>query len=270
MAERQGTDQPRVEAPFSRARASDAASWKDHFSHASDEYRRSRPRYPLELFEWLASQAPDRALAWDCGTGNGQAAVGLSCCFERVVATDASAAQIAQAEAAEGVEYRVAPAEEPPLDDASVDLVTVAQALHWFDIPRFHDGARRVLKPGGIIAEWGYGIADIDPAIDPVTQYFAAVTVGPYWPPERAMVDSSYEGVPFPFERIDAPAFAMTAEWKLDRFLAYLGTWSSVSGYRKAVGTDPLPALREELAPLWGKGERVIRWPLLLRAGRRA
>ena len=112
-------------------------SWKDHFSHASDDYRRWRPGYPDELFAWLAAMAPSRAVAWDCATGSGQAAGGLAAHFARVVATDASAAQVAEAEAFGRVEYRVAPAEDSGLPDASVDLVTVAQALHWFEFERF-------------------------------------------------------------------------------------------------------------------------------------
>jgi SAM-dependent methyltransferase len=245
------------------------ATWKDHFSHASDDYRRWRPRYPDALFDWLASLAPSTDLAWDCATGNGQAAVALSTRFSKVIATDASTAQIAEAEPAAGVEYLVAPAEQSPLMDAGADLVTVAQALHWFDVERFHEEVRRVLKPGGIVAEWGYGLAYIEPPIDVVMIEFAAGTVGPYWPPERALVESAYSTIPFPFPRIDPPEFAMTAHWDVGRFLSYVGTWSSVAGYRRAHGSDPLPALFERLAPLWGDGEREVRWPLLIRVGRR-
>ncbi|HEY2773459.1 MAG TPA: class I SAM-dependent methyltransferase [Candidatus Binatia bacterium] len=244
------------------------ADWKDHFSHASDDYRRWRPRYPSELFEWLATSAPARELAWDCATGNGQAAEGLASCFAAVVATDASEAQIREAEPFDRVEYRIARAEQAPLEDGSVDVITVAQALHWFDIDRFHAEAARVLKPGGVIAEWGYGIADISTEIDRILRRFAGVTVGPYWPPERAMIDTAYAGVTFPFDTIDAPPFAMTARWSLDRFMSYLGTWSSVNGYRRSVGSDPLPEFREKLATLWGDGDREIRWPLILRVGR--
>jgi ubiquinone/menaquinone biosynthesis C-methylase UbiE len=245
------------------------ADWNDHFSHASDDYRRWRPRYPGELFSWLASLAPSKDLAWDCGTGNGQAAAALAEQFRRVVATDASAAQIAEADACDRVEFLVAPAEQSPLTDASADLVTVAQALHWFDVARFHDEVRRVLKPAGVIAEWGYGLAYIAPPIDVVVLEFAAGTVGPYWPPERALVESAYSTVPFPFERVATPEFAMTARWDLARFAAYIGTWSSVNGYRRAHGSDPVPALCQKLAPLWGDGERDVHWPLLIRVGRR-
>lgn len=244
------------------------ANWKDHFSHASDDYRRWRPRYPDELFAWLASQSPATDLALDCATGSGQAAESLAAHFTGVLATDASEAQIRQTEPHARIDYRVAPAEKIPLGDASVDLVTVAQALHWFDIDRFHLEARRVMKPGAVIAEWGYQLACVDDAIDVAVCRFSEVTVGPWWPPERAWIDTAYAGIPFPFEKIDAPAFAMTARWRLDRYIAYVGTWSSVNGYRREKGVDPLPALREELAPRWGEGERELRWPLMMRVGR--
>jgi SAM-dependent methyltransferase len=242
--------------------------FKDHFSHGSEDYRRWRPRYPRELFAWLARESPSTRLAWDNATGNGQAAVGLAEFFDRVAATDASAAQVAAAEPHVRITYEVAPAEASPLDGGSVDLVTVAQALHWFDLERFHSEVRRVLRPGGVLAEWGYGLADIDPRIDVAMRRFADHTVGPYWPPERALIYPGTARAPFPYNRITTPAFAMAAHWDLDRLIAYLGTWSSVNGYRQAIGKDPLPAFREELAPLWGEREREIRWPLLLRVGR--
>lgn len=248
-------------------------AFKDHFSHASDDYRRWRPRYPDALFGWLATLTPSPDLAWDCATGNGQAAVALSKHFSKVVATDASAAQITEAEPAPNVEYLVAPAEQSPLVDASADLVTVAQALHWFDIDRFHREVHRVLKPGGIVAEWGYAHARVAAPIDVEIIEFADGMVGPYWPPERALIDSGYATIPFPFTRIGpahAPSeeFAMTAQWDVGRYLSYVGTWSSVAGYRRAHGSDPIPALFEKLAPLWGNGEREVRWPLHLRVGR--
>jgi hypothetical protein len=119
-----------------------------------------------------------------------------------------------------------------------------------------------------VIAEWGYGLALIDEDIDRLVRHFSEVTVGPYWPPERVLIDVGYAGVPFPFARIEAPVFSMQAFWDLDHFLAYLGTWSSVNGYRRANDRDPLPDLREELSPLWGDAHRDVRWPLQLRVGR--
>lgn len=246
------------------------SDWNDHFTAVSADYRRWRPGYPRALFDYLAAATPGRDLAWDCATGSGQAATGLGELFARVVASDASAAQIANAEPHPRVEYRVARAESSPLDDASCDLVTAAQAVHWFDIEAFWREARRVLRPRGVVAVWGYGLALVGPGIDEVIAGFSIETVGPYWPPERAIVDAAYSVVSFPFEPLDAPGFAMTAQWSLGHMLAYIGTWSSVKGYRQQTGADPMPGLAEKLAGVWGEPgrRRQISWPLILKVGR--
>lgn len=244
--------------------------WHDHFTNVSDEYRLWRPRYPRVLFEYLGSVAPGRELAWDCATGNGQAATMLGDVFAHVVATDASAAQIVNAEPHPHVEYRVARAESCPLGDACADLVTAAQAVHWFDIEKFWSEARRVLRPRGIVAVWGYGLAFVGPGVDEAIAEFSTVTVGPYWPPQREIVDTAYAGITFPFEPLDPPAFAMTERWSMERMLAYIATWSSVDGYRRNAGEDPMPALAEKLARVWGDAAAVreISWPLILKVGR--
>lgn len=245
-------------------------SFQDHFSHAPAEYAAFRPRYPAALFEALAALAPGRELAWDCATGSGQAATALAERFRRVVATDASAAQVAAATPREGVEYRVAPAEASGLPDASVQLLTVAQALHWFDLDAFYREARRVLAPGGVVAAWCYGLMRVGPGVDPLLERFYSGTVGPYWPPERALIEAGYAGLPFPFEEIPLPAFRMEQELTLPGLLGYLGTWSAVRRYRQARGSDPLAPLAEELSAWWGEPERARRaeWPLSVRAGR--
>lgn len=245
-------------------------TFKDHFSTQASEYTQFRPRYPRELFEFLAGIVVDRHRAWDCGTGNGQAAVALAEFFERVIATDPSARQIAAAEANAKVEYRVAPAEACGLDPASVTLVTVAQALHWFDFDRFYAEVRRVSIPGGVLAAWSYGGARITPAVDHVVGHFYSEIVGPYWPPERQLVEGRYVNIPFPWPEIAAPAFEMTAQWNLRELIGYLGTWSSVQHYRQQQGHDPLDRIAGELAAAWGPAEsaRTVAWPLFVRVGR--
>lgn len=246
------------------------SEFKDHFSAHADSYAKARPTYPRELFSWLAEQCERRELAWDCATGNGQAAIALAEFFDAVHATDASAAQIGNAFAHERVRYAVAPAEASRLPEASCDLVTVATALHWFDHARFNAEVQRVLKPGGVIAAWAYGLTRVAPEIDAITATFDEAIVGPWWPPERRHVDTRYAGIPFPFTRIAAPEFEMRVEWDRRQFLAYHSTWSSVQRYRKARGHDPLVWLEAELASFWPAAEvRSVRWPLFMMAGRR-
>ncbi len=179
--------------------------FKDHFSDQSGDYLRYRPSYPDALFAYLAEISPTRHLAWDCATGSGQAAQGLSAHFEKVIATDASAAQIDSAIPTANVHYRVASAESSGLPDHSVDLVTVAQALHWLDLERFYDEVRRVLKPGGLLAVWSYNLLRTDSAIDAQVDAFYSRTVGPYWPPERRWIENGYRDLPFPFPEMAPP-----------------------------------------------------------------
>lgn len=247
------------------------SGFKDHFSSASNRYAAYRPDYPPALFAWLAGLCATHDLACDCATGSGQAALGLAPHFRRVVATDASAEQVRHAQPHPAIDYRVAPAEASGLPDRSVDLVTVAQAAHWFDLPRFYAEIGRVLKPGGVLALWGYGRMVLPGELDEPFLRFYAGTVGPYWPPERKLIDDAYRSLTFPFEAIAAPAFFIEVEWTLPRLLDYLSTWSAVKRYEAALGHDPLPALRAELEPLWGEANtaRKLQWPLFLRVGRR-
>lgn len=186
--------------------------FKDHFSGHANIYREARPTYPAELFAWLARQAPDTALAWDCGCGNSQATVALAERFAQVVGTDPSANKIAGAEARANIAYRVEPAEHSTLIDASASLVTVAQALHWFDFAPFYAEVRRVLKPGGVFAAWSYAACEVgDTAIDKVIDRLYVDLTGPYWPPESAYVYAGYRTLPFPFAEIATPSFPMRA-----------------------------------------------------------
>jgi ubiquinone/menaquinone biosynthesis C-methylase UbiE len=241
--------------------------FKDHFSKQAADYAKFRPRYPEELFRWLGSVAPARESAWDCATGNGQAAVELAEVFERVIATDASEQQVARAEANARVEYRVASAEQSGLDAQSVDLITVAQALHWFDLNRFYAEVRRVLKPGGIIAAWAYKLATVEPAIDVVVNRYYSDVVGKYWPAERVLVEK-FEELPFAFEEMGVPQFEMVAEWTVERMLGYLRTWSATQRFRAAEKRDPLEEIEGELRTAWGNEGRQVIWPLTMRVGR--
>ena len=244
-------------------------SFADHFSGHADEYARYRPDYPATLFEWLAGIGPATALAWDCACGNGQAAVALSEYFDQVVATDASETQIQNAVPHSRIQYRVATAENSGLETDSVDLITVAQALHWFDLDAFYPEARRVLKPGGVLAVWSYGLANIEPDVDRVVYRLYQEIVGPYWPMERRLVESGYKNLPFPFHEITAKEIAMEATWNLDDLLGYLRTWSAVKRYIKDRGDDPVSLVEGELASAWGNADKTlgIRWPLNLRVG---
>lgn len=245
------------------------AEFKDHFSTQSSQYLRYRPVYPQAMFAWLANQTPHHALAWDCATGNGQAAQALAHDFEKVIATDASENQIAQCQTHPQIEYRVASAEQVPLDDASVDLITVAQALHWFDQTAFFNEAWRVLRENGVLAVWSYKQLSITPAIDAIVQHFYHDIVGPYWPPERRLVEQGYAPLPAPFQEIDVPAFAMTSEWTLEDLLGYLGTWSASMYYTKAHDHDPLSLVRDALNQAWQTPAQRhhVHWPLQLRVG---
>ena len=246
------------------------SAFKDHFSSASDQYAAYRPDYPAALFAWLASQCAERSTAWDCATGSGQAALGLARHFHQVIATDASTEQVRHAMAHPAIDYRVAPAEASGLADHSIDLITVAQAAHWFDLPRFYTEVSRVLKPGGMIALWGYGRMVLPGEMDAPFLRFQNETVGPYWPPERALIDNAYRSLNFPFNEIQAPVFYIEAEWTLAQLMAYLSTWSAVKRYQSECGNNPLPTLMTELQPLWGNPDvvRQLQWPLFLRVGR--
>lgn len=243
----------------------------DHFAAVSANYADFRPHYPAALFDWLSAHAPSRLLAWDCACGTGQASADLAERFAQVAATDASSTQIAAATPHPRVAYRVAPAQDSGLADNSVDLVTVAQALHWFDLEAFYTEVRRVLKPDGLLAVWTYGIHSTDDAaIDAQLRHFYSDVVGACWPPERAHVETGYRDLPFPFAEIASPTFTMTADWTLPQLLGYLRSWSATGRYLREVGTDPVIEFGERLAALWGAAEsvRTVAWPLALRAGR--
>jgi SAM-dependent methyltransferase len=249
----------------------DGMTFKDHFSGHAPDYSSFRPTYPDALYEYLASLVSAHDLAWDCATGNGQAALGLaSSSFHMVIATDASRPQLGQARLHERVAYVVASAERPPLPDASVDLVTVAQAVHWFNLDGFYAEVRRVMKPGGILAVWCYHLQTVSPGVDAAFGRLYAEVLGRYRPPEWRLTESGYAELEFPFTGVTPPRFQMVRRWSLDRLLDYVRTWSACRHYLLEEGSDPTDEIRVELEAAWGDPgqEREVVWPLHLKVGR--
>jgi ubiquinone/menaquinone biosynthesis C-methylase UbiE len=196
---------------------------------------------------------------WDCATGNGQAAMALAEVFERVIATDASETQIGNAEEHPRVEYRVAPAEESGIESNSLDLITVAQALHWFDLERFYAEARSVLKPEGVVAAWAYKLAQVETTIDGVVNHYYSEIVGACWPPERVLVEK-FEELAFPFSEITAPSFEMVAVWNAEHLIGYLRTWSATQRFIETNQRDPLQDVEKDLRSAWGDAGQPRRW----------
>lgn len=247
-------------------------SFRDHFSTIARGYAAYRPRYPGALVDYLADLAPARSLAWDCACGSGQATLDLAERFARVIATDASAAQIEQAPRHPRIEWRVAPAERSGLASGTIDLVIIAQALHWVDVDAFFGEARRVTKVHGVVAAWSYGNVRIDDDdIDRLVRHYSHEVVGPCWPPQRRLVDEGYRSIAFPFEEIASPTFAMHERWTLEQLLGYIRTWSATSRYIEARKENPMVDLASHLGDAWGDPAvaRRVEWPLAVRVGRR-
>jgi ubiquinone/menaquinone biosynthesis C-methylase UbiE len=249
--------------------------FEDHYSVFADSYARWRPRYPEELFTWMASVMDGRELAWDVGTGSGQVAGSLAGIVDRVVATDASADQLARAPRVEGVEYRQEPADRVSLPDGSVDLTTAGSAAHWFDLDRFYDEVRRVGKKTAVIALFSYGPRDFADACtqllgNPIVQHFNDDLLGRLWPEKIERVYDRYASLPFPFEEIDPPSLEMSATWNLDELMAFLETWSAAHRYLAQFGKRATGEIADELAKAWGDSavRKEIRFPLFVRAGR--
>jgi SAM-dependent methyltransferase len=240
------------------------------FSTVAREYANFRPGYPPELFAWLARVSPSREAVWDCGCGSGQASVALAGHFSQVHATDAAPEQIDAAKAHQRVRYSVAPAEHSGLAEGSVDLVTVAQALHWFDVTAFYAEAVRVARPGALLAVWNYPRPQFtDAELDRRFFTFYSQVVGPYWPPERRHIEAGYRTLPFPFEEIETPEFGLELSWNIDQVAGYVSSWSASARYRQALGEDPVPLLRDALVEAWPAGavSVPIRMPIGLRVG---
>ncbi len=245
-------------------------SFKDHFSSVAAQYAQARPEYPADLYAWIESIVMVHGLAWEPGCGSGQATRDLAPLFDRVHATDPSAAQIAQANGPANVTFRVEPGEATTLGDGTADAVCVAQALHWFDQPRFFAECARVLKPGGVLLAWGYQDMTAPDGVDAALQPFRDA-IEAYWPPERWFIDAAYRDFAFPFDWIEPPVFELRAEWNLARMLGYFSSYSATKRYIDANGVDPVAVHAQAIAQAWGdpRQTRVLRWPMFVHARRK-
>lgn len=243
---------------------------KDYFSKQSDLYAKFRPTYPKGLFDWLLSLVKEQNRAWDCGTGNGQVAVEIAPYFDQVFATDISSKQLEKAPPVTNVQYRVSSAENTKFEDGCFDLITVAQAIHWFDHEAFNKEVKRVLKPSGILAVWGYGLLKIAPEIDVLVEHYYKNIIGPYWAAERKYIDEHYQNIPFPFSLISPPEeFSIKTTWSIEEMEGYLNTWSSLQTYLATHKENPVPKLIQQIKKTgrWEDG-MSIRFPIFMKVGR--
>lgn len=245
-------------------------TFRDYFSGHAEQYAQYRPGYPEELFDYLTSLVPARDLAWDCGTGNGQAARQLARRFRQVIATDASSKQIEHAFRHPGIEYRVEPAEKTGIPSAAVDLVTVGVAIHWFDFDRFYAEVRRVGRPGAILAVWTYHLPSVTPEVDAVLLEFYEETLAGYWPERFRYLHERYETLPFPFQEVDPPELSMDTSWDMHQLMGFVASWSASRQLLEQNGDEPVEAMVTDLRHAWGDEDRQRRvtWPLYFRIGR--
>ncbi|MGW1456306.1 class I SAM-dependent methyltransferase [Salegentibacter agarivorans] len=240
---------------------------KDNFSTQSSSYARYRPAYPQELYKFLKEKLTITETAWDCGTGNGQVAGELANFFQKVEATDISKQQLENAVKKPNIQYSVKRAEETNFPDNSFDLITVAQAVHWFNFKTFYNEVERVLKPNGIIAIIGYSLFKSNLETDKLIHKFYKDIIGPFWDEERRYLDEKYQTIPFPFQEIETPAFQQEYQWSFDHLIGYLETWSAVKHYEKEKGENPVNLIKNELKTAFGNENKIV-FPILLRLGK--
>ncbi|MEJ5993587.1 class I SAM-dependent methyltransferase [Pedobacter sp. Du54] len=239
---------------------------KDNFSAQSSKYAKFRPTYPKALYDFLLHQVDQKQRAWDCATGNGQVAVELAKHFETVYATDISAKQLGEAPQLPNIHYKVEAAEHTDFGDHQFDLITVAQAIHWFNFEDFFLEVKRLLKPNGVFATFGYGLMKISPEIDTLVYHLYETILGSYWDTERKHIENGYLNIPFPFEEIESPRFEIITDWNFDQLIGYLETWSSLQHYIKAKDKNPIEFVFEGLKKAWGEQQiRSIHFPLILK-----
>jgi len=242
---------------------------KDNFSEQSHLYEKYRPVYPQSLYNFLLTLLNEKQAAWDCGTGNGQVAAELSKHFEKVFATDISAKQLEQAIRNQNIEYSIQSAEQTNFPDNKFDLITIAQAIHWFNFDVFYAEVKRTAKDNAVICAIGYGKLTISKQIDVLIDDFYKNTIGTYWDKERRYIDERYQTIPFPFEEIESPNFHIQVKWNLEHLIGYLNTWSAVKHYIKQHQHNPVVEFKMQIEQHWGESEILnVTFPLFCRIGR--
>jgi len=242
---------------------------KDNFSSGSDQYLKFRPTYPSDFIDYLNALVRNKGNAWDCGTGTGQLAVELSRSFQHVFATDISRSQLDNALQADNISYSVQPAEHTHFRNKQFDLITVGQAIHWFDFEKFYAEVRRTAKDNAIFCAVGYRRIKVSEQVDSIITHFYENVLGGYWDAERQYVDENYATIPFPFSEIETPRFEIKLNWTFEHFINYFNTWSAVKHFIKRNGHNPVDALANEVKGHWGDMPmREVSFPLLLRIGR--
>ena len=240
----------------------------DNFSGGAADYALFRPESPKAVFDFIYAHVQAFGTAWDCGTGNGQVAVELAKRFETVYATDISKEQLAHAAERPNIHYKAERAEATSLAAGSIDLITVAQAIHWFDFDGFYREVQRVARPGAFVAAWTYSLLRLSPAINEVIDHLYTNITRPYWDQERRLVDEGYTTIPFPFREVTAPEISIHKQYTFDQLIGYLGTWSGTKHYKKQLGEDPIAKAAGDLREAWGKEVlQDVQWPVHMRAG---
>ncbi len=242
---------------------------QDNFSKNAATYAQFRPVYPDAMYDLIYGYVKQFYTAWDCATGNGQVAMRLADRFKQVIATDISAKQLEHASQKEHIIYKTERAEQTSFADDSFDLITIGQAMHWFDFDAFNKEAVRVGRNGGLIAAWSYNLLRIDDETNRLIDELYFNRVGPYWDKERKYVDDDYKHIPFPYEKIETPGFCIEVKWNKHELEGYLNTWSGVHHFVQKEGYSPVDSLMEDISATWGDDvQKRVYFPLTLKLGR--